>query len=120
METDIVEVKVILFSRSIVHFIYMNHLAINPVKVFLENTTFPWNWRPSLAYDGTNNFVWSESRDEIQCLSIGISEPLHIIQKKYDPHQFIYNDGSKCDRVGCVMVCDRQYMIERLPDVAYI
>jgi len=32
----------------------------------------------------------------------------HIIQNKYDDHQFIYTDGSKeGDRVGCTVVCGR-------------
>ena len=45
----------------------------------------------------------------------------HIIQNKYDDHQFIYTDGSKeGDRVGCAVVCGRQCMMERLPDVASI
>jgi len=42
----------------------------------------------------------------------------HIIQNKYDDHQFIYTDSSKeGDRVGCAVVCGRQYVMERLPDV---
>ena len=45
----------------------------------------------------------------------------HIIQNKYDDHQFIYTDGSKeGDRVGCAVVCGRQCVMERLPDVASI
>jgi hypothetical protein len=45
----------------------------------------------------------------------------HIIQNKYDDHQFIYTDGSKeGDRVGCAVVCGRQCVMERLPDLASI
>jgi len=45
----------------------------------------------------------------------------HIIQNKYDDHQFIYTDASKeDDRVGCTVVCGRQCVVERLPDVASV
>jgi hypothetical protein len=45
----------------------------------------------------------------------------HIMQNKYDDHQFIYTDGSKeGDSVGSAVVCGRQCMMERVPDVASI
>ena len=52
-------------------------------------------------------------------MSIGISEPFSHHTNKYDDHQFIFIGGSKAgDRVGCAVVCDRQCVMERLPDVA--
>jgi hypothetical protein len=43
------------------------------------------------------------------------------MQNEYDDHQFIYTDGSKeGDRVGCAVVCCRQCVMERLPDVTSI
>jgi len=52
------------------------------------------------------------------CLS-EFQSRFHIIQNKYEDHQFIYTDGSKGGgRVGCAVVCGRQCVMERLPDVA--
>jgi len=72
----------------------------------------------SLGYDENNHFVWSETREEIRCLSIGISEPFSH-HTKHDDYQFIYTDGSKeGDRIGCT--CGTHWVMERQPNVASI
>jgi hypothetical protein len=76
---------------------------------------------PKLGYDGTNTIVWFQTGEEIRFYPSEFQSRFHILQNKYDDHQFIYTDGSKeGDSVGSAVVCGRQCMMERVPDVASI
>jgi hypothetical protein len=75
----------------------------------------------SLRYDGTYNLYCLRAGKKSYVSPSEFQSRFHIIQNKYDDHQFINTDGSKeGDRVGCVVLCGRQCVMERLSGMTSI
>jgi len=84
-------------------------LEIEPCQI--ENIRLPhipiWDMmEPTILYGLRAGKKFNVCPSEFQSL-------FHIIQNKYDDHQFIYTGGSKeGDRVGCAVIFGRQCVME--------